>query len=775
MRMARIGRFAAAALVVLALGWLVIRSFARRNAAELPEPAIPESAPPPPHAEEVPRTPDPPSSGSDRGHAQEAVSSRKLTFVVSAVSGLPIPRCQARIGSMSLGPGNQPGTFRLHISTLEQTLEVEAPGYRPQTRMVPAGTDPLDLGRIELRGEVRRQVRVVDERGMPVEGAEVLAIDAFTPIRSTKALEAGFFLLGKTGSSGTLEVEPGPGACWLYATRESRRSELALVKTGKDSMDLLLPAEPNVRLHLVDEQGLPVAAVKLSLRFGGFFATHKLPLTVEGTSDDSGDVALSVPRGEYHVILEDRLWRAQDDDRGVRVAASRVERVVHLERLDGLSVRVVDAATQEPIERFALIVLPGNITRPPIRLGIDDRRVRNRPGGIARWPISWVDASSLGIRVSVKARGYRQSNVFVASASSEVVCVELERVATLRLRFVNRRAEPIPGLAVRIRSDREVRAGSGSRAASVWDFGRTDSSGTWESLGWEDGPAAIDASYDGDLHFVATTLTLPAESSEVVVLIDDTGSVEGRILGARPDLADVVLCDVEGTLLPAERRGDTFRIDRIPPGTYRLGSRAQLSRWFYASYHGFDLGTEVEVRPGAVTRMDVTLENGGSLVLRGRVRGLDPAWRHWLALVPPPASASGGYQTAFFVESEPRWLLGEDGAFLAPSVAPGEAVACVLTDVEGGTVLSLCRQVRLEADRDLELQWDPGFLEVEPGVAPQRLMLDWMGEPRARFRTASDLSSRIPLAPGAFDVNHGRLALDVVAGRTRVLRRAEVE
>jgi hypothetical protein len=745
-----VGRVVAGAFVLASAlaTWLFLgrRDEPRPRAADAPAPREVAPAPKSGDSKDHIALPSPPPAVVDAPSGP-----RRIVFVVRDGAGLPVTSPRATIGDRRFGPLDAQGAFAIEIDTAARELRVAADGCVSTTRELPREPCDLDLGTILLESASPARIVVRDERGAPIARAEIWAADANArpPSRDPKC---AFVLAGTTDESGSCDASIAAPSWLVFAKLGERRSRFGFLRAGDSRIELLIPDAPSIVVRVVDDAAKPVAGVRLALSR----PCVPFPLVIEGESDPDGRWSAWTPDGPFDLSLRGLEWsRLNGDTASERTPVvpreGTIEQTIVVAPRNVFSIRVVDADTREPIEDFELIAFASDEKRATPKVSLEYRRSgAPHAGGRASYPTA--PPYPVDYLLSVKAAGHRQANVRALVSPGDEVVVALERVPELRIRVVSERGEALRGIRVRLRQ-LPTDGGSPSAPGSLVDEGTTDASGTFPSRGWEDGSTAVEVADERGVFARVATVALPEPAGERTVVFDRSGAVEGRVLGdADADAVDLVLAAPLGGSLSAVSRGAAFRVERVPPGTYRLGSRAAFARRSYLDYWGIDAGTRVEVRSGETTHVDLPSDAAVSLRVTGAIRGIDPARRHWISLVPLPAATRGSHVQAFFPSNEPRALVGAGGAFEVRATTPGEWIACVFTDCGGVASLSLCETVTVMPDRPLDLAWTPGWLERESDSSANVALLQWRGPPQCVWQEIRDLGPRAPLAPGVYRV-----------------------
>jgi protocatechuate 3,4-dioxygenase beta subunit len=227
----------------------------------------------------------------------------------------------------------RPGGFRARIPQVSSDesgffrLEEVPPGVLG-LRASATGYQAAELANLEVRaGQDLRGVevvlapgatiegRVLSPSGRPVVGAEVMVVEPDT------SRPFAMPLLASTDGDGRYRLEGiSPGARTLQADHEGyRRAVRDLeVRLGENTLDLTLEGGVEVRGRVVDDGGVPVPGVQVSLREGG--RSWDLPRGVSGP--DGSFTLAGVADGTYRLLAEKEGFAQDLEGQELTVAGS---------------------------------------------------------------------------------------------------------------------------------------------------------------------------------------------------------------------------------------------------------------------------------------------------------------------------------------------------------------------------------------------------------------------------------------------------------------------
>ncbi|MEZ6016546.1 MAG: sigma-70 family RNA polymerase sigma factor [Planctomycetota bacterium] len=331
-----------------------------------------------------------------------------------------------------------------HRSEFSFELADESAARLPLPRA--PGVDDIGVVRLEPAGAVFG--RVIDEDGAPVAGERIRLLGPGSTEAETIGF-AGFAGDAVTEPDGTFmlgHVSPGPALLEVYGERYFTAPERWLpvtIKLGETCgpVELVVDKERVVQGRVVDTSGAPCPGVHVNLS-GNW--SH------EDTAETDGEGRFIAPvrRGAarpletYH---EGTVQVAPLPARLFRGGETAVEVVLRREAV-AATLRVIDATSGEPLERFGARVLRGDAEASSARAPAPMTRPEGRFASTARPGLD---------RVSLAAPGY-------ISAVVEVLARD-DRSAPQVVALARR-----PGLTGVVTRDGRPVAGAPVRVASVW-------------------------------------------------------------------------------------------------------------------------------------------------------------------------------------------------------------------------------------------------------------------------------------------------------------------
>lgn len=320
------------------------------------------------------------------------------------------------------------GRFALHgLKPGNLRLAVRGAGFAPydeENRALPAGTH-YDLGSIELEPGVFVSGRVLDARGRPVEGADVLRLS------EPGQAEFGHFFGGtgvpvaRTAADGGFSVDQLAVGAWALRV-ESELHPHALVNGATNG-----PGERVDGLVVTLEEGEEIHGIVRGAPAGESFNVRALPRGAarEMASEESDLPPPSEPReaevaadGTFQVrgvrrglTYELGLTRANGRDGAfgfiwspalatpVTAKAGERSAVLTYQPESALVFQALDKRTNQPVEEFTVAC---GIDWPVPQMGEDNRQVRARPEGRARVGNLRPHSSADKAQLRISAVGY---------------------------------------------------------------------------------------------------------------------------------------------------------------------------------------------------------------------------------------------------------------------------------------------------------------------------------------------------------------------------------
>jgi hypothetical protein len=251
----------------------------------------------------------------------------------------------------------------------------ERRGARP-----PLAEGELDLGTMTLATTGAIRGRVLDHEGRPIAGAElVVGTDRSSTIdRRATSDSAGAFTIGHVPA----------GTYGVNAEHEGHLSEfrtpLAIERERiTQAGDFLLRDAPVLAGVVVDPSGAPIA----NARLWGWPSSHGAGAGTRSAAD--GTFTIHLPQDEpYSLGAECEGYEpVSQHDRSTQYPPDTTDLRIVMEPAATLAIRVVDAETGEPIERFGYTVLVDNSWYGSVHVyttGFGKPAIHEAPDGRAR-------------------------------------------------------------------------------------------------------------------------------------------------------------------------------------------------------------------------------------------------------------------------------------------------------------------------------------------------------------------------------------------------------
>lgn len=384
-------------------------------------------------------------------------------------------------GRFSLGEPLAPGPLRLAVRA-----DGHAPRYFEGWHLSAEGLH--EVGDLVLEPGVTLAGRVIDRGGAGVAGVSLLQTIERGVGGHTVNVPGRGVLLGVTGEDGTFRVSglaPGPWRLLLDSPVHQVREEQGRAEAPvlQDGLLFVVDGGDGITGQVV---GLPperASGARVEARATGTERARedvevhprarRAPL-VEGRFDVRG----LMPGVEYSLALWEegeggRHVRSEDAPAVTAVAGSR-DVALAVEPRASLTLRVVDAGTQAPVEEFVLFAGVGSGARVRARALVDDagQAVQRHPGGAVTYAGLQPPEAGGVYDLRVVATGYetleRRGVPIARGEAADLGTVELSPAASGLVRVTDRATgEPLEGARV-------IAAAQGRGDLLSWMSGRTE-------------------------------------------------------------------------------------------------------------------------------------------------------------------------------------------------------------------------------------------------------------------------------------------------------------
>lgn len=429
-----------------------------------------------------------------------------------------------------------------------------------------------DLGVFRLSGTGAIRGRVSDEVGRPLPAVEL-------NIGNDRATTLG--RNGTSDASGAYTIAHiKPGTYGVNAKCEGRLSQFKTpfeVKLGgfTDNVDFVLLAAPALSGIVVDEAGAPLQGVRL------WSWPSSSGQGAGSTSGADGTFTTFLPQDEPYT-LEATLKGFEpyhQHDRSVHYPPGTSGVRVEMKRASVWQMMVVDAATSQPVERFAFQVLRNNSRHSEQKVWTEARlpRMENHAGGVAD-----VDMRPGVDTIVVSAESYEQHTVDLEPGPPPDgrIVVRMRSGASLVGRIV-RGADAVPNLAVRLERGSFQRHADEQLAAQNFkvDFddvlsATTGEDGRFRFTALERKAFRVTAAApDGTVINVAPFRIRDDETDLGDIALEPGAAIVGQVLvppGRSRSGLTIHLDDWRSAVTQVTNADGRFRFDALAAGTHKL-------------------------------------------------------------------------------------------------------------------------------------------------------------------------------------------------------------
>jgi hypothetical protein len=511
--------------------------------------------------------------------------------VLDAATRQPVADARLDLGCRVAARTAADGGFRLAVRATEKGALASAPGYLPAFLDLEdsAAAGPFT---VTLQPAAALTVRVVDEQGAAVAGAQIVAFPS-------PGGDAGP-LQGTSGTGGTARLGPAAVGRRYEVTAErdgfaAGRVVVPAVRAPTTAVEVVLTRGTTVVGRLVGDGGEPVAGGEVSLQreadtSAGLARTLQAPL--RAAADAEGRFALHrLTAGRYRLTVR-APGRSTAIDLPVEIPEGVAE--VDLGTLSlaagaALEGRVVDDSDR-PVAGARIVASNRAGALPAVESGADGGfRVPDLEPGQAALRVQkdgFVEVTLSGLTVP----------------SPEPVVVRLRTARALTGRVVGPRGQGVAGAAVR-------RLGGDARAvpSSSASIAHTDADGRFRAEGLEIGPLTLQVEAAGYLtRRLQTEIPADRDGGPLEIVLEPGAVVEGRVTtGGRPLVggavsgAPVGTGPVAGVVVLTDREG-RYRLEGLATGRHAIE---------VSDNDGRHAREELEVQPGRQV-LDIDLDAG---------------------------------------------------------------------------------------------------------------------------------------------------------------------
>jgi protocatechuate 3,4-dioxygenase beta subunit len=483
-------------------------------------------------------------------------------------------------------------------------------GARSSESIAALAAGVVDLGVIQLTDTGSISGRVVDTNGAPIEGApvDVGPTSGTTYSRGTKSAADGSFLM----------TSVPPGTCAVDARSERYKSASVdglVVEAGRElrGVELVLTNASTIEGVVRDTSGAPIFDARLTSW------PNDEGRVAQARSREDGTFVLYLPQDGPHTLEAKcegfESWGDQHD-RGVLYDSGTRDLVIVMAAMEPLTIRVVDAESGEPLERFGVTVMSNMGAASTNRTSSSPRATKStdHPGGSAAiFAKPGVDA------LDVSADGYVLARFQVEEPTGPDFVQVVRLVPTGRvIGRALRNGVPVADARVvlvraRPESADELREilGEPAQSEATWHRiegalreARTDADGRFSVEVTENGPARLTVDVGAGATLVHVLGLLRANATHDVGDLEAVapGRIEGTVItSVGVDRSGLVVQldhgqDGREALVDASGR---FVFEELPPGGHHV--RLEGRRGLLAT----DPGRAIEVASGATANIEI--------------------------------------------------------------------------------------------------------------------------------------------------------------------------
>jgi len=422
--------------------------------------------------------PTPGASAPSASRASAHVVGRVLDARGRPLQGADVRRAEATLlGATTRHPDDAPsvdatttgadGRFDLAVGGGDRVaLRFGADGCEWLRRSVTlAAGATVDLGDLQLADGVQLSGRVVDSLGQPVSGARITRPrDGGDVIVFFGDEEQGEHL-ATSGADGAFAVRRHPAGAWTLTASHARHPRTTLegeaLRSGERREGLVVTMADGVSVAgFVND--LPADGRRFSVRAQPIGARDESPRlrfgdverglttggrTAEVRADGSFEVEGLPPAEAYRLAVHVGPKGGARQSEFVTVAAGSRGARLAFALGSTVTLRVVDAATKAPVERFGVESGFGWLHR---RVGEGD--ALHHADGVLRLEDLWRPSETSRLGITISASGYasfERSDIEVTPGSTtDLGVIELTPVPVVEVSVIDQRGDPVEGASV---------------------------------------------------------------------------------------------------------------------------------------------------------------------------------------------------------------------------------------------------------------------------------------------------------------------------------------
>ncbi len=323
------------------------------------------------------------------------------------------------------GSGTTTAAGRLRIEGLprgEVWILADARGMARGSSQLALGAG-VRAAKLELGPARSLEVRVDDDRGAPIPGAEI-------EVAGADPLPVG----ARTGSSGRVIIDRLGDSPWIVTARAAGFEQIVQRSVREAQLHVTLRKLGSLRVTVLDSADNPVSQAQVRIAGTDLWPPRMAQTDEHGSvrigSLSTGAYALRATRGETVSPIELGVLLARGEDKAV---------TLHLAPGRMIAVRVVEADAERPVAGAHVSLAEAGLSPFPLEASSD------AAGRATLGPIA-PGIASLG----VSAQGFVALSRALEASERGPILVSLSRAGALEGRVVDARGFPVDGATIEV-------------------------------------------------------------------------------------------------------------------------------------------------------------------------------------------------------------------------------------------------------------------------------------------------------------------------------------